>query len=246
DAPRALQGLGRRARGDRRQADRRRRRQHRRGPAVPERRHADPQPRADEPGAHQPRARAAHGEGAGLRHRDVVAARPGGAERPALRNPRAPGQGGGALGRRSRVPGEGDAVLRPDALPRAGAVRSAGARCRCAVPPAMEGDAMGRKMRAFIALAIWAPLAAAQGALQVPAKTLPVPDTVSPQVQKLIGAPLNPTYNQIPATPEEWKKQIAGVEAATMKGLPALREALKVKVEPTTIDGVKAYIVTPA
>src|SRR5258706_7298870 len=79
----------------------------------------------------------------------------------------------------------------------------------------------------------------------VPAKALPVPDTVSPQIQKLIGAPLSPTYNQIPATNEEWKKQIGGVEAATAKGLPALRDALKVKVEPTTLDGVKAFIVTP-
>jgi len=79
----------------------------------------------------------------------------------------------------------------------------------------------------------------------VPAKQLPVPSTVSPQMQKLIGAPLNPSYNQIPSTLEEWKKQIRGVEEATVKGLPALREALKVKVEPTTLDGVKAYVVTP-
>src|SRR5260221_5222353 len=79
----------------------------------------------------------------------------------------------------------------------------------------------------------------------VPAKALPVPDTVSPQIRKLIGTPLSRTYTQIPATNEEWKKQSGGVEAATAKGLPALRDALKVKVEPTTLDGVKAFIVTP-
>src|SRR5260221_1390756 len=79
----------------------------------------------------------------------------------------------------------------------------------------------------------------------VPAKALPVPDTVSPQIQKVSGAPLSQTYNQIPPTNEEGKKQIGGVEAATAKGLPALRDALKVKVEPTTLDGVKAFIVTP-
>src|SRR5260221_9697718 len=98
------------------------------------------------------------------------------------------------------------------------------------------------------ALAALAALFAAHAFAQtrdVPAKALPVPDTVSPQIQKLIGAPLSPTYNQIPATNEEWKKQIGGVEAATAKGLPALRDALKVKVEPTTLDGVKAFIVTP-
>src|SRR5205085_3493119 len=80
---------------------------------------------------------------------------------------------------------------------------------------------------------------------EVPARPLPVPETVSPQMQKLVGAPLNPFYNQIPATPDEWKKQIRAVEEATAKGLPALREALKVTVEPTTLDGVKAFIVTP-
>jgi monoterpene epsilon-lactone hydrolase len=101
-------------------------------------------------------------------------------------------------------------------------------------------------MRITIAVSL-ALAAAAAGAqtLQVPAKSLPVPDTVSPQMQKLIGAPLNPSHNQIPATDEEWKKQIGGVEAATVKGLPALREALKVTVEPTVLDGVKAYMVTP-
>jgi len=94
-------------------------------------------------------------------------------------------------------------------------------------------------------LAVLATQVAAQSR-EVPAKPLPVPDTVSPQMQKLVGAPLNPSYNQIPATNDEWKKQIRGVEEATAKGLPALREALKVSVEPTTLDGVKAYIVTPA
>src|SRR3954471_18158620 len=79
----------------------------------------------------------------------------------------------------------------------------------------------------------------------VPAKSLPVPETVSPQIQKLIAAPLSGTYNQIPATNEGWKKQIRGVEEGTAKAPPALREALKVKVEPTTLDGVKAFIVTP-
>ena len=79
----------------------------------------------------------------------------------------------------------------------------------------------------------------------VPAKNIPVPDTVSPQVQKLIAAPLGATYNQIPDSNEGWKQQIGGVEAATVKGLPALREALKVKVEPIMVGGIKAYLVQP-
>src|SRR5437762_2086302 len=96
------------------------------------------------------------------------------------------------------------------------------------------------------ALTLCVSLAAAQTAnREVPAKSIPVPGTVSPEVQKLIAQPLNPAYNQIPATNEEWKKQIGALEAATVKGLPALRAALKVKVALTTLGSVAAYLVEP-
>ena len=85
----------------------------------------------------------------------------------------------------------------------------------------------------------------APGPREVPAKTVPVPDTVSPQMQKLIAAPLTPTWNVIPNTAEGWKEQVNAGAAASMRGLPALRETLRVKVEPMTIDGVKVYMVTP-
>ena len=89
------------------------------------------------------------------------------------------------------------------------------------------------------------PQIAAQSGRQVPARMVPVPDTVSAQMKALIDAPLSPTWNVIPKTPEEWKAQVNTVTVATMNGLPALREALHVKVEPTTLDGVSAFIVTP-
>ena len=96
-----------------------------------------------------------------------------------------------------------------------------------------------------IVLVIASPLAFAQGAREVPAKNLPVPETVSPQIQKQIAAPLTPTWNVIPTTAAGGKEQVEAGYQATMKSLPALREALKVKVEPTTVGGVKAYLVTP-
>src|SRR5262249_61719156 len=80
-------------------------------------------------------------------------------------------------------------------------------------------------------------------AREVPARSLPVPEAVSPALQKIIGAPLSPVWNVIPPTNDEWKKQIKGIEDALVQALPALRGALNVKVEPTTFDGVKAYIV---
>jgi acetyl esterase/lipase len=83
------------------------------------------------------------------------------------------------------------------------------------------------------------------GGFEVPARTLPVPTTVSPQVQKLIAAPLRPGWNVLPKTGEEWKPVSEAGAAATIKNIPGLTERLKVKVETTTIDGVKAFVVTP-
>jgi epsilon-lactone hydrolase len=80
---------------------------------------------------------------------------------------------------------------------------------------------------------------------ELPARSIPVPETASPQVQKMIAAPLSPTWNVIPTTPEGWKEQVNAGAAATVATLPALRAALRVKVEPMTIDGVKAFMVAP-
>ena len=83
------------------------------------------------------------------------------------------------------------------------------------------------------------------GGFEVPARTLPVPETVSPQVQKLIAAPLRPGWDVLPKTGEEWKPISEAGAAGTIRNLPGLTERLKVKVEKTTIDGVRAYVVTP-
>ena len=79
---------------------------------------------------------------------------------------------------------------------------------------------------------------------EVPAKS--VPGTVSPAIQKMMAAPLTPTWNVIPNTADGWREQVAAGAAATEKTIPALLEKLQVKVEPTLIDGVKAFSVTPA
>jgi acetyl esterase/lipase len=81
--------------------------------------------------------------------------------------------------------------------------------------------------------------------LDVPAKTLPVPGTPSPQIQELISAPLRPGGNAVPTSDQEWRQVVAAGAAATLKSLPGLIDRMKVKVEKTTIDGVRAFIVTP-
>jgi epsilon-lactone hydrolase len=81
--------------------------------------------------------------------------------------------------------------------------------------------------------------------LDVPARSVPVPSTVSPQLAKIIGAPLRTNWNVLPKTGEEWKPVADAGAAATMKNVPGIMERLHVKVEKTTIDGVRAFIVTP-
>src|ERR1700690_4610683 len=78
-----------------------------------------------------------------------------------------------------------------------------------------------------------------------PARTIPVPDTVSPELQHLIAQPLNPAWNVIPKTADEWKAQVNASAAAALQTLPALRQELHVKGEPLTLDGGKAYMAPP-
>ena len=81
--------------------------------------------------------------------------------------------------------------------------------------------------------------------LQEPAKTLPVPTDVSPEMQKIIAAPRNPTWNVLWKTGEEWRAAANAQAAKTVEGLPAMRERLHVTVKPATMNGVRVYIVTP-
>jgi monoterpene epsilon-lactone hydrolase len=100
-----------------------------------------------------------------------------------------------------------------------------------------------------------AALAAAYGAaladdsalapLQVPAKSLPVPADVSPELQRIIGAPRNPAWNVLWKTGEEWRTAANAQAAKTVQNLPAMRQRLHVTVQPATMDGVRVYVVTP-
>jgi epsilon-lactone hydrolase len=81
--------------------------------------------------------------------------------------------------------------------------------------------------------------------LQVPARSVPVPSTVSPQMAKIVGAPLRTNWNVLPKTGDEWKPVADAGAAATIKNIPGMTERLHVKVEKTVIDGVRAFVVTP-
>ena len=98
---------------------------------------------------------------------------------------------------------------------------------------------------ALAAALMAAPALAEDGVRHLPAHDVPVPSTVSPAMAALIRAPLQPTWNEHPKNAQEWKALIDTRAAAVLATLPALRARLGVKVEPTTIAGVKAFLVTP-
>jgi acetyl esterase/lipase len=80
---------------------------------------------------------------------------------------------------------------------------------------------------------------------EVPAKTIPVPNTVSPELQQIIAQPLRTAWNTPPTTPEGWKQLAESIRAAAVPNVEAMRVRLKVTVEPGTLAGVKIYTVTP-
>src|ERR1700744_2546206 len=71
--------------------------------------------------------------------------------------------------------------------------------------------------------------------LQVPAKSLPVPSDVSPEMQKLIGAPRRAGWDVLGKTEEEWRAAADKAAAKTIQTLPAMRERLHVKVQSATM-----------
>jgi monoterpene epsilon-lactone hydrolase len=80
---------------------------------------------------------------------------------------------------------------------------------------------------------------------EVPAKTIPVPNTVSPELQQIIAQPLRSGWNTPPTTAEGWKQLAESIRIGALPNVEAMRARLKVRVEPGTIAGVKIYNVTP-
>src|SRR3954468_18072935 len=82
-------------------------------------------------------------------------------------------------------------------------------------------------------------------AREVPSRSLPVPDTVSPQMQTLIGRPMSPIPSLKPESTADWKAIVDKAAQTTVATLPKLREQLGVSVEQSTMAGVNVYILTP-
>jgi monoterpene epsilon-lactone hydrolase len=80
---------------------------------------------------------------------------------------------------------------------------------------------------------------------EIPARSAPVPETVSPELQAVIAQPLDASFNVAPSTTAEWKARVERAARATIAALPQLRERLGVAVAPIMLAGVKAFSVMP-
>lgn len=79
----------------------------------------------------------------------------------------------------------------------------------------------------------------------VPARLMPVPITVSPELQAVIARPLSPALRSVPKTNEEWRLLVAIKSEQDMPVLAQLRKLFPVDIETDIKGGVKTYIVTP-
>ena len=101
---------------------------------------------------------------------------------------------------------------------------------------------------AAICLAAGHPATAQAGALaprDVPAHSLPVPTTVSPEMQTIIAQPLRTNWDKPPTTPEGWRTLANTGAEATIANVPGMLERMRVKLESSVIDGVKVFVLTP-
>ncbi len=80
----------------------------------------------------------------------------------------------------------------------------------------------------------------------VPARIIPVPTDVSPELQKNIALPLNPLMNFEPKTMEQWREIVEKGEGSVTESLmKSATQLFTVDVQPKVIGGVKTHIVSP-
>jgi acetyl esterase/lipase len=78
----------------------------------------------------------------------------------------------------------------------------------------------------------------------VPSRQLPVPDTVSPALQKAIASPIAPAQ-EVPATAEAWKELQRTEDARAEKIAVSAAMLLGAQIEPVQLNEVPCFRVTP-
>jgi len=77
----------------------------------------------------------------------------------------------------------------------------------------------------------------------VAARNIPVPDTVSAQMQTLIAQ--QPAGMSVPKTAEEWKALVAAAAKIDLVRIASLRKQFDVTVESRVIGNVPCFVITP-
>jgi monoterpene epsilon-lactone hydrolase len=80
---------------------------------------------------------------------------------------------------------------------------------------------------------------------RIPPRELPVPKTVSPELQAVIGAPYPPGWNDIPHDTTAWKQLALQSAAAAANDIAAIRKHFDLTIEKTTMAGVPVFVITP-
>jgi acetyl esterase/lipase len=80
---------------------------------------------------------------------------------------------------------------------------------------------------------------------EVPAKSIPVPTTVSPELQQVIAGPLRKAWDQPGTNAEEWKQLAETSRVNAVVGVTAQAARLHVTFERATMAGVRVFKVTP-
>lgn len=112
-------------------------------------------------------------------------------------------------------------------------------------PRALSLSAFAVTLRLLAVFAALSSVIAAQER-SVPARTVPTPTTVSPEVQAIIAAPWAGTKAPMNLTAAEWKDLQKRSDQSAAQALQATKQRLHVTVREETIAGVRSYRVTPA
>lgn len=83
------------------------------------------------------------------------------------------------------------------------------------------------------------------GGREVPARVIPVPTTVSAELQARIDAPYPPGWDKVPATEAAWSEMARQSAADVAPFLPGIKEDLKLTVERSEMGGVGVFVITP-
>jgi acetyl esterase/lipase len=85
----------------------------------------------------------------------------------------------------------------------------------------------------------------ADGSLHLPARTIPLPGTVSPEAQRFLAAGIEPSPAPPASDKAAWQAAIAKYDAMLAQRSEPLRNAFAGKIDERALDGVKVYELLP-